>query len=125
MNEALDILGYKVSDIARNNDELINVWWKFHEGKGTPADIKMMFEGYDATGDAPCFIYWKDFLKAYPDIKVSLHIFCHGLHQRRQTSAYKGLASGPRSAEARSVVLKFFQGSANYSLLCENDNCVG
>ena len=69
MNEALGVLGYKVSKMPRNF-ELSNMWWKFLDGEGTPEDLKVMFEGYDASGDAPCCIYWKDFLKAFPNIKV-------------------------------------------------------
>ena len=74
MNEALEILGYKVSEMARNNDELKNIWWKFLDGKGTTSDLKMMFEGFDAAGDAPSSIFWKDFLKAFPDIKVCFSV---------------------------------------------------
>ena len=80
MNKALEILGYKVSELSRNNDELINTWWKFFDGRGTPNDLKVMFEGYDAAGDAPSSIFWRDFLKAYPRIKVSskyaTYIYC-------------------------------------------------
>ncbi|XP_039250628.2 uncharacterized protein LOC120328257 [Styela clava] len=72
MCQALRILGYNVSEHGRHFEELYEEWMEFLEGKGNFENLHQMFEGYDATSDTFAIAYWKEFLKAFPDIKLIL-----------------------------------------------------
>nr|XP_039254238.1 uncharacterized protein LOC120331228 [Styela clava] len=74
MCQALRILGYNVSEHGRNFEELYEDWMEFLQGKGNFEDLRKMFRGYDATSDTLVLAYWKEFLKAFPDIKLILTI---------------------------------------------------
>ncbi|XP_039259639.2 uncharacterized protein LOC120336104 [Styela clava] len=70
--EALRILGYNVSEHGRNFEELYEDWMKVLKGDGHFEDLRHMFKGYDATSERFAMAFWKDFLKAFPDIKLIL-----------------------------------------------------
>ncbi|XP_077975762.1 uncharacterized protein LOC120332969 [Styela clava] len=72
LDEALRQLGYRVSDYYHSCFVLGKDWEKILEGNGNALanDLKRMYQHYDATSDLPMALYWREFLDAFPDLKL-------------------------------------------------------
>ncbi|XP_039260029.1 uncharacterized protein LOC120336419 [Styela clava] len=70
VEKALEFLGYKVADYWSVNVKHYEVWKNYTTGKGCLDDLRYMYAGVDVASDLPAYMYWEDFLKAFPGIKL-------------------------------------------------------
>lgn len=70
VEKALEILGYAVPDYWTLNIKNYERWKQYMRGDGCLDDLRVIYQGMDVASDMPANMYWKDFLKAFPDIKL-------------------------------------------------------
>ena len=75
LNEALTALGYNVYDFIENFFFLADEWKQiFNEGASDEL-FQKMYKDVDAVCDLPCFIFWEEIHKAFPDAKVENEVY--------------------------------------------------
>ncbi|CAK8686999.1 unnamed protein product [Clavelina lepadiformis] len=72
MQAALTELGYNVYDYMENFAYLYDDWMKILKEGGTTEDFRRMFENVDAVTDLPCYYFWDEIHKAFPEAKIIL-----------------------------------------------------
>jgi len=72
MRAAFDILGYNTYDYLENAHYLYKEWISMFSGKGDIHQLAEKLKDIDAVTDSPCFYFWEDLHKAFPDSKVNL-----------------------------------------------------
>ncbi|XP_077974837.1 uncharacterized protein LOC120329407 [Styela clava] len=69
-DEALRQLGFKVADPTLSCFTFGNEWNKIFDGKAIPSDLRRMYNKYDVISGIPVYFYWREFLEAFPDLKL-------------------------------------------------------
>ena len=72
MTEALEKLGYVVYDHYDHFYYHGKEWNKLLTTGGTTEDFKRMYKDVDVVVDSPCYYFWQEIHKAFPDAKVSI-----------------------------------------------------
>ncbi|XP_078495791.1 uncharacterized protein LOC108950450 [Ciona intestinalis] len=92
MTAAFMELNYKTFDWLENSYYLGKDWRRILKEGGTVEDFRRMYEGVDAVVDAPCNLFWKELLEAFPEAKI---VFA----MRDEETLVKSLMNQIRTAE--------------------------